>query len=453
MTTNSPVSLPDPTEGYVRAIATAAYVWGWPMVNMHNRRLAFAQAPEPGLMGGVMPCGPLNEIGMLTDYVSPDQKFVACPNQDVVYGFGILSLDLEPAVVQVPEMGERFWVYQIADQRTDAFGGIGRQYGSTAGHYLVVGPDWNGEVPDGIVAVLRSPTNLACCIPRVFMDDTEEDRAAIQPLIDQISVYPLSRYDGTMKTKDWKAIPSFPGRDSGPGEIQWVDPHAFFDTLPAVLDEVPPLPGEEALYGWFRQLLDVAAADPAVRALLDEVAVDTERDVVHRIFHWSNVGLPIGNGWTSPDNGAAFGTDYYARLAVARTNIFVNPQQETKYFYNQTDNNGDELHGDHAYTVTFGAGQLPPVNGFWSLTLYNDEHFFAPNPLIRYSLGTKNAGLVHGDDGSLTLYVQAGEPDGSHANWLPAPAGEPFSLYLRTYWPTDAILTGAWIPPVITRVA
>ena len=85
---------------------------------------------EPGVMGGVMPCGPLNEIGMLTDYVTPDERFVACPNQDVVYGFGILSLDVEPAVVQVPDIGDRFWVYQIADQRTDAFGGLGQQYGT-----------------------------------------------------------------------------------------------------------------------------------------------------------------------------------------------------------------------------------------------------------------------------------------------------------------------------------
>jgi hypothetical protein len=129
------------TESYVRTVAAAAYVWGWPLVNMHNRRVAFSQVPEPGLMGGVMPCGPLNEIGMLTDYVTPEQKFVACPNQDVVYGFGILSLDREPAVVQVPDMGERFWVYQVADQRTDGIGRLGRQYGSTPGHYLVVGPN------------------------------------------------------------------------------------------------------------------------------------------------------------------------------------------------------------------------------------------------------------------------------------------------------------------------
>jgi hypothetical protein len=323
---------------------------------MHNRRVAFSQVPEPGLMGGVMPCGPLNHIGMLTDYVTPDQKFVACPNQDVVYGFGILSLDLEPAVVQVPEMGDRFWVYQVADQRTDSIGPLGRQYGSPPGHYLVVGPGWDGEVPDGIVDVLRSPTDLALCVPRLFLDDTDADRAAVQPLLQQISVYPLSHYDGTMKRKDWSAVPEFPRRETSGGEIQWVDPTAFFDSLGAVLDEVPPLPGEEALYGWFRSLLAAAGSDPDLKTAIDEVAAATERDIVHRIFHWSHVGVPVGNGWTSPDNGAEFGTDYYARLAVARTNIFVNTSRETKYFYNQADDDGADLHGNHRYTVTFRAG-------------------------------------------------------------------------------------------------
>ena len=196
----TPTGGPNLTEGYIRTIGAAAYVWGWPMVNMHNRRVAFSQVPEPGVMGGVMPCGPLNEIGMLTDYVTPDERYVACPNQDVVYGFGILSLDLEPAVVQVPDIGDRFWVYQIADERTDAFAGLGQQYDTKPGHHLVVGPDWDSDVPDGIVSVIHSPTNLACCIPRLFMDDTDEDRAAIQPLLSQISVYPLSKFDGTMKT-------------------------------------------------------------------------------------------------------------------------------------------------------------------------------------------------------------------------------------------------------------
>jgi hypothetical protein len=238
------------TEQYIRDIGRMAYLWASPMVNLHNRHVAFEQVPEPGLMGGVMPCGPLNQIGVLHDYVTPDQKFVACPNQDVVYGFGILSLDREPVIVQVPDFGERFWVFQLGDQRTDGFGKLGKMYESEPGFYLLVGPEWDGTSPEGTQAVFRSPTYIGYLIPRIFRDDTAEDREAIQPLVNQVMAYPLSQFTAEMKTKDWKQAPSFPAaQSSGDGEIQWVVPDTFFDVLPQVLDEVAPLVGEESLYG------------------------------------------------------------------------------------------------------------------------------------------------------------------------------------------------------------
>jgi hypothetical protein len=155
--------------------------------------------------------------------------------------------------------------------------------------------------------------------------------------------------------------------------------------------------------------------------------------------------------WTTINNGAAFGIDYYTRAAAAKANIFVNSVRETKYFYQDADGTGQQLDGNHAYSVTFASGQLPPVKGFWSLTLYNQHHFFAPNELKRYSVGTKNKTLVTAPDGSLTIYVQATPPEGDkRANWLPAPK-EPFVLYIRAYWPEESALSGAWTPPVVTR--
>ncbi|MFC0453235.1 DUF1254 domain-containing protein [Rhodococcus jostii] len=193
---NKKVAVPGPvagtrwTETMVRQIGSLAYMWAWPMVNLHNRRVAFAQVPGHGLVGGVMPAAPINNITMLSDYAPPEQRFVATPNQDVVYGFGILSLDREPVVVQVPDFGDRFWVYQLGDQRTDGFGDLGAMYGSGPGCYLLVGPDWDGEAPEGITGMFRSPTNLGVLIPRVFMDDTAEDRTAIGPLVAQVPLLP-----------------------------------------------------------------------------------------------------------------------------------------------------------------------------------------------------------------------------------------------------------------------
>lgn len=183
---NVPSAEVTPQASYVQAIARMAYIWGWPLVNMQNRFDTITKAPHPGLLGGIVPVAPAGQLGMLHDYLEPNQRFIACPNQDVVYGLGYFDLDAQPAVVQVPDFGDRFWVYAAYDQRTDQFGELGKPYGTKPGFYLLVGPNWDGEVPEGIAGVVQSATALGNIVPRVFMDDTAEDRAAIQPLVNQI---------------------------------------------------------------------------------------------------------------------------------------------------------------------------------------------------------------------------------------------------------------------------
>src|SRR5262249_16936683 len=157
----------------------------------------------------VLPIAPVGRNTMLTDYIKPQQTFVTCPNQDVVYGAGYYALDREPIVFQVPDFGSRFWVYALYDARTDEFARVGKAYGTPPGHYLMVGPGWKGQAPPGINAVVRSSTELVFSIPRVFKDDTPEDAKAVLPIISQVLFYPLSEFDGTMKTKDWTRIPDF----------------------------------------------------------------------------------------------------------------------------------------------------------------------------------------------------------------------------------------------------
>lgn len=439
------------TREYVQTVGRLAYLWGWPLVNNLNRALAVEKLPEPGRIGGIVPASPPGYISMLTDYINAEERFVTCPNQDTVYGAGFQRLDSKPVIVQVPDFGQRFFTYQIVDARTDSFAQIGKQYGTKPGFYLLVGPNWKGEVPTGINGVFRSPTDLAAIFPRTFQDDTAEDKRAVQSLLSQIMVYPLTEFDGKMKTKDWNKTPSFPSAASA-GETKWVSPEKFFDQLPRVMKEIPPLPGEETLYRMFQSVLDASARDVKIKQELDETAIAAEQELIAPLFQFHNNGRPIGNGWTSPPNGANWGTDYLSRAATAKSNMYDNAPQETRYIYTDYDSSGERLNGLHNYTVIFPKDQLPPVNGFWSLTLYNKEHLFEPNQLNRYSLGTKSKQLKFGADGSLTLYVQNSAPGAdTESNWLPAPK-EDFSLYIRAYWPKAPITEGSWTPPPVARV-
>jgi hypothetical protein len=440
------------TEEYAKLVGRDAYFWAWPMVNMFNRRQHFMAVEEIVRQGPLMEA-PANRLAMLTDYVDPEERSVACPNQDVVYGIGALALDVSPVVIQVPDFGDRFWVYQVVDLRTDSFVQLGKMYGTTPGFYLLVGPNWKGEVPKGITRVFRSTTSTGLVAPRVAQNDTPEDKRAIQSVLPGISMYPLSEFDGTVKTRDWANLPRRPAPPSGEEETQWVLPEKFVDELPAILADAPPLPGEEARYAQVLAVLVAAKDNPKLKAAMTDGAKEADTLLVKPLFQFRNYGQQLPYNWSTISNESAFGTDYFTRTAVAKSNILVNSPNETKYFYQDLDASGGRLNSANRYTVTFAKGATPPVNGFWSLSIYNEHHFFVANSINRFSVGTKNKDLKFGTDGSLTIYVQAEAPTDpvQRANWLPAPKGD-FSLYVRTYWPKPEVTGGAWTPPAVERV-
>src|SRR4030095_179513 len=318
---------------------------------------------------------------------------------------------------------------------------------------MLAGPNWKGEAPAGINAVVRSSTNLVFAVPRVFKDDTAEDTKAVQPLIDQVVFYPISQFDGKMKTKDWSKLPHVPAPPSkGKGETGWVKPETYYEELPIIMKEVAPLPGEEALYGWINSVWEAAAKDPETKQALVESFVAAEKEIITPFLQWKYNGRSAGNGWNSPVNNARWGTDYLNRTGTSKSNLVENAAKDTRYIYRGYDGQGQQLDGKNNYTVTFPKGQEPPVKGFWSLTLYNELHFFHPNALNRFSLGTKNKDLKHNADGSLTLYFGAKSPGkDKETNWVPAPEG-PFSLYIRCYWPEQAVLDGTWKPLEVEKV-
>ena len=444
------------TKAYVQMVGRMAYLWGWPLVYVYNQRTALTKVPEAVLLNGALPLAPMNQVVMLTGYIDPAERYIGDPNQDVVYGLGYLSLEAEPVVVQVPDFGDRFWTLPVYDARTDQISELGLQYGTKPGFYMIVGPNWKGATPPGIAGVVRSSTDFGIAMPRIFMNDTPEDHAAIQPVLSQILYYPLSQFDGKMKTKDWGKLPVVhkKGKPAKYSSTQppWVDPATFFDELPTVMKQIPPMPGEEALYRQIGSVLDAAAKDPEVMKTLREAAFAADPELIAPMMQWRYNGQPAGNGWTSPANNGAFGTDYYHRTGAVKADPYDNKRNETMYFYTDNDSQLRQLVGTSSYAVTFAKGELPPVKGFWSLTMYDPEHFFAPNPLGRYALGTKNKSLKYNSDGSLTIYLGTKSPGkAKETNWLPAPSGN-FSLWIRAYWPDQAILDGTWKPPVVSRL-
>ncbi len=440
------------TDAYAALVARDVYFWAWPMVNVYNRRRYFSNVTRQQYVGPAVQA-PINQFTMFTDYAPPDQRVVACANQDVVYGLGALGLDLSPVVIQVPDFGDRFWVYQIVDLRTDSFVQLGKMYNTPPGFYLLVGPDWQGEPPKGIAQVFRSPTRTGLVGPRIAQNDTPEDKKAVQEPLKQVVMYPVADFDGTMKSIDWRSLPNLPGEHTGSGETKWVLPQTFFDVLPNVLADAPPLPGEEARYAQVLAVLEAARTNPELKARMIEAAAEVEEQVIEPLFQFRNYGQQLPHHWSTISNESAFGTDYFTRTAVAKSNILVNSPQETKYYYQDLDRSGERLNGARRYTVTFPKDQTPPVYGFWSLTMYNAEHFFVPNERGRYSVGTKNHDLQRNTDGSLTVFVQAEAPtdEKERANWLPAPNNGDFSLYVRAYWPKTSVMDGTWTPPPVER--
>ena len=446
------------SDDYVRMVARDVFFWAWPIVNVYHRRLRGAGFAQPMLLGGVLPAGPNNTLTMLTDYIDPAQRAVACPNQDVVYGNAVLALDRSPVVLQLPDFGERFWVCQAVDSRTDSFAELGTMYGSRPGFYLLVGPNWAGTVPAGIERVFVAQTHSAVVIPRVFRDDTPADLEAVRALLQGIALYPVAEFDGRVRHTDWQALPKVfappGGRAESAGETPWVPPEKFLALLPAALADAPPLAGEAARYAQALAVAEVAANDARLRQVFEEALVAADAELVAPLFEFRHYGRQLPHHWSTIANGANFGTDYFTRTAVAKSNIFVNRAGETQYFYQDLDAGGERLTGERGYSVRFEAGELPPVKGFWSLTLYDAHHFFAPNPLRRHAIGTRSRSLRFAADGSLTIHVQAASP-GAEAedNWLPAPAAGAFSLYIRAYWPEAAALDGRWTPPPVVRRA
>ncbi|MCW2918534.1 MAG: hypothetical protein JWN52_6602 [Actinomycetia bacterium] len=438
------------------AAAEVAYVYGLPLVEVHDTVRQFRLR---------------NTIVSIAALTTPESRRVVSPNVDTAYTVGWLSLAQGPLVIDVPDTGGRFYTFQFMDAWSNSFAYVGSgATGTKAGSYLLAPPGWTGEVPPG-VRVLHSPTRTVWLLGRTLVDDAADLQRA-RPLLQRYVATPLPAWRLGVRGRSVvfdqpPPAQAKPARPTGVDFIAALNRQLTLDPPPAaqacVLDALAPAgvqyPNPSPVAVQAADVADVAgnpsgfgpgtAPDPAVTAGTS-AAVRLVADAARSYRATTSAGR---HGWSvmvDPWIGD-FGRQYLGRAVIATDLLGANVPRIATYPTSYQDDGGRPLSGRHRYTITFRKGQLPPVNAFWSLTMYQQDNYLYANQVDRYAVGDRTRGLHYGKDGSLTVYVQHDPPKdpAARANWLPAPS-DPFHLILRLYLPKRTALDGSYqIPPFI----
>jgi hypothetical protein len=422
------------------AVGLQAYVYGFPVVEMYRVRYRHVSDPNNPER---TPLNRLRHARRLRDHTA---TAVVSPNNDTLYSSAWLDLAREPVVLSLPDAGGRYFSFQLIDAYTNNFAHLGkRSSGTDQGDFAVVGPGWKGTLPEGLRRI-DAPTNVVWLLGRTLADG-EDDLPAVHALQDRYALVPLSAWGK-------KEPPPPAGEVLPPADPS--DPLGFFAVLNVALRENPPPAREAALVGLLArigvgtdQVFAAGRLDPATARGLRR-AVETGRRLVAADL---DAAAPV-NGWRYPPREVGrFGHDYLGRATVAAGLLAALSAEEAVYPTAFTDGEGRPLHGSHRYIFRLEKGQAPPVDAFWSLTLYRlPERLFAANPLKRYAVGDRTRGLKYGADGSLEIAIQHDPPGKDReANWLPAPEG-PFCLTLRGFLPRKEMRDGTWRAPPVMRV-
>jgi hypothetical protein len=462
-------------ERYVEALARIVYYWAYPALDTLGRTSVWdvMKKAGQGATMGLFPGAPKNQMGYMDDYMPSTQRKVVTPNNDTIYGAALIDLASEPVVVQTP--GDvpqgHYWTIQIVDVFTTVIHQLGAASKTPGGKFLLVGPSWRGEKPQGFVDVLRLPTNIGGVFGRSFTAHSDAAKQQARAVLNQIGVLPLSmdkpgpqRFDCEASARNKVFPPGITAEliaaDPDILRVRPVDPTRFWDELKKVLDANPSVGADDAaMRDQARVLLSLHESDPSWRVLLDRVALAADSEL-QASAKYHEVGVDVGNGWQRQENGGAWGTDWFGRAQAAVVYIYVNDYHEAIYFVRGTDSKDELLQGRYRYTVTFPKGALPPVDrergGFWSLTMYDQDYYMlAKPPNGRTNIGRVNLDaneLQFAADGSLTITMSHAEPTdpAAKANWLPAPEGQ-FALIVRAYVPTQPLIDGKYTLPNVER--
>ncbi|MQY34046.1 hypothetical protein SRB17_20120 [Streptomyces sp. RB17] len=425
-------------------LAAETYVFAYPLVLMEltKRQMTSKYAPEVGH-------APINTFAHAPAF--PDAAFesVVSPNVDTLYSVAWLDLSAGPVQLSVPDTDGRYYMLELLDAWTNVFACPGtRTTGNEAAEFALVGPGWQGELPDGVQRI-DAPTATVWCIGRTYTD-TVADYPAVHAVQAGYRLTPLGG--------------STSAAEPGPGPVDAVtapvdqvatlDAATFFAMTAHLLATNPERAADAPMTEALERLgviagrpFDWDALTPDEQKQIARGAADGLKRVEER-GRWPRADFH--DGWLTAYDLGEYGTDYLHRASIAWVGLGANLPQDALYPLCRVDAGREPLHGGTSYTLHFEADALPPADAFWSLTMYNDRQFFVDNPLNRYAIGDRDA-LEFNPDGSLTLLIQHASPgEGREANWLPAPEGS-FNVIMRLYLPRPEALDGSWRMPGIRK--
>jgi hypothetical protein len=412
-------------------IATEAYIYGYPLVTMDMTRRVLTNVAEAGASRA-----PMGQLIKLRSYPAVDDHTVTAPNADTLYTIVWLDVSKEPWVLSVPDMSDRYYLLPMLDGWTDIFTVPGkRTTGGKAQQYAITGPGWSGKLPDG-VKELKSPTAIVWMLGRIYCSGTPEDYQAVHELQDKFSVVPLSSYGKPYTPPPAEVDASLDMKKAVRDQVDAMDTVSYFTYLAKLMKDNPPTAADAPMVAKMAKIGLVPGQDfdPSKLGLLDEeVLKAVPKFAMVKIMEFFRHIKPI-NGWNViTKNIGIYGTDYTQRALVTAIGLGANRPQDAIYPTSRVDVKGKHYDGaSKKYVMHFNKGQMPPVNGFWSLTMYDSHYFFVPNSLNRYTLSQRNQ-FVTNPDGSVDLYLQADSPgEAKEANWLPAPKAD-FIPMLRLY--------------------
>jgi hypothetical protein len=432
-------------------LATDAYIFGYPLVTMEMTRRVITNVAEP-----VGTRGPMGQIIKLREYPNSSFRDVTAPNADTLYTTSFFDVGKEPWVLSIPDMKGRYALFPMLDGWTNVFQVPGKRTTGTGEQtYAITGPGWKGTLPSG-VKEYKSPTSIVWLLGRIYCTGTPEDYAEVHKLQDQFKLVPLSSYGKTYTPPSGSVDSSIDMKTAVREQVNKMDAVAYFSLLSKLMKHNPPVAADAPELAKFARIGIVPGQDFDASKLKADFLKRVPEVAFDRIMLQFKINKAVQNinGFVFTTKTGIYGTDYLMRAFITAIGLGANRPQDAVYPTSTKDGEGKTYNGANQYVMRFAKGQLPPAQGFWSLTMYDASYFFVNNPINRYSISARQ-NLKINSDGSTDLYIQKDSPGkDKESNWLPAPDGN-FILMLRLYWPREknpSILNGSWKIPAAKKV-